>query len=277
MSRSRPRSRCPRPRPRPCWRWCWPSSSAPARLGRAGRGLRVVPAADEVLAAGPSRARRARRRGWCKRFGGGFGPHLAPLHQRRHLRAQGGPRLRLVAGRHARRPTGSRARPFLDAVFAADRHGNTDALARRMGIMYVIWNDHMYSAWNEFDARATTSAPAARARTKCSHDPAPPRPPARLADPPGRPRRDQLVRRPPALTGLTCGHSSRGDRAVAWRTAPVSVRECAAPTPGGVLRSAAAARSASRECPQLPGQLFSRPTRRFQPSTSSALRDDGPV
>jgi hypothetical protein len=44
-----------------------------------------------------------------------------------------------------------RAKAFLAAVLADDKHGNTDALARRMGIMYVIWNDRMYSAWDEFE------------------------------------------------------------------------------------------------------------------------------
>lgn len=36
---------------------------------------------------------------------------------------------------------------FLERIFASDRQGNPDALARRMGIMYLIWNDHIYSAY----------------------------------------------------------------------------------------------------------------------------------
>ena len=43
-------------------------------------------------------------------------------------------------------------RDFLTVLRAADADGNEDMLARRMGIMYVIWNDHMYSAWRGFDA-----------------------------------------------------------------------------------------------------------------------------
>ncbi len=43
-------------------------------------------------------------------------------------------------------------RDFLARLRRADAAGNEDALARRMGVMYVIWNDHMYSAWNGFDA-----------------------------------------------------------------------------------------------------------------------------
>ena len=42
-------------------------------------------------------------------------------------------------------------RAFLARLTQADADGNEDMLARRMGIMYVIWNDHMYSAWNRFE------------------------------------------------------------------------------------------------------------------------------
>lgn len=33
-------------------------------------------------------------------------------------------------------------------LFATDAHGNADAMARRLGIMYVIWNRRMWSAWS---------------------------------------------------------------------------------------------------------------------------------
>ena len=46
-----------------------------------------------------------------------------------------------------------RARAFLDQVFATDAAGNTHSLARRMGIMYVIWNDHMWSSYAQFERR----------------------------------------------------------------------------------------------------------------------------
>ena len=36
---------------------------------------------------------------------------------------------------------------FLAKIFATDADGEEHALARRMGIMYVIWNDHMYRAY----------------------------------------------------------------------------------------------------------------------------------
>lgn len=42
---------------------------------------------------------------------------------------------------------------FLAKLFATDAEGNADALARRMGIMYLIWNDHIYSSYYGFRAR----------------------------------------------------------------------------------------------------------------------------
>ena len=40
---------------------------------------------------------------------------------------------------------------FLTDLFATDAAGNEDALARRMGIMYVIWDDQMYSGYGGFE------------------------------------------------------------------------------------------------------------------------------
>lgn len=54
------------------------------------------------------------------------------------------------AGRRADR---RRVRAFLDRVLATDRRGNEHALARRMGIMYVIWNDHIWSSYDGFRRR----------------------------------------------------------------------------------------------------------------------------
>ena len=42
---------------------------------------------------------------------------------------------------------------FFAKIFATDAEGNSDALARRMGIMYLIWNDHIYSSYYGFRAR----------------------------------------------------------------------------------------------------------------------------
>lgn len=59
------------------------------------------------------------------------------------------------------------ANDFLAAAFATDPRGNEDALARRMGMMYVIWNDHIYSAWDQFERRDYLSS-GCRTRQKCS-------------------------------------------------------------------------------------------------------------
>ena len=59
---------------------------------------------------------------------------------------------RLDATRKADR---QRAAAFLALVKETDKAGNTDARARRMGIMYVIWNDHMYAAWDGFERETT--------------------------------------------------------------------------------------------------------------------------
>ena len=56
---------------------------------------------------------------------------------------------------------------FLDRLLADDAHGNPHALARRMGVMYVIWNDHMVASYDEFDRQEyrSSSCPALK---KCS-------------------------------------------------------------------------------------------------------------
>ena len=42
-------------------------------------------------------------------------------------------------------------RRFLDKLFATDADGNAHARARRMGIMYVIWNDRMWASYDTFE------------------------------------------------------------------------------------------------------------------------------
>ena len=44
-----------------------------------------------------------------------------------------------------------RAAAMLERIFRARQDGEGHVLARRMGIMYVIWNDHMYSAYDRFE------------------------------------------------------------------------------------------------------------------------------
>ena len=59
------------------------------------------------------------------------------------------------------------AQAFMDFVFAADKAGDEDARARRMGIMYIIWDDHIYSAWRQFEPAdyLSSSCPSVK---KCS-------------------------------------------------------------------------------------------------------------
>ena len=42
---------------------------------------------------------------------------------------------------------------FLGTLLAEDEDENDHALARRMGVMYVIWNDRMYASYDEFARR----------------------------------------------------------------------------------------------------------------------------
>lgn len=59
------------------------------------------------------------------------------------------------------------AKAFLHDAFATDGAGNADARARRMGIMYVIWNDRMWASYDEFDPKPylSSSCPSV---AKCS-------------------------------------------------------------------------------------------------------------
>ena len=59
------------------------------------------------------------------------------------------------------------AQAFLDFIFAPDAAGNEDARARTMGIMYVIWDDHIYSAWRQFEPADYLSSSCKKV-TKCS-------------------------------------------------------------------------------------------------------------
>lgn len=56
---------------------------------------------------------------------------------------------------------------FLSRLRATDRRGNANALARRMGIMYVIWNDRIWSASDGYRRRDYLHG-ACRKLTACS-------------------------------------------------------------------------------------------------------------
>jgi hypothetical protein len=60
------------------------------------------------------------------------------------------------------------AEAFLVEAFADDPvTGETDVLARRMGIMYVIWDDKMYASWESFEPHKYLSSSCRKRRT-CS-------------------------------------------------------------------------------------------------------------
>lgn len=59
------------------------------------------------------------------------------------------------------------ARALLARIFAANAAGEDDAWARRMGLMYVIWDDHIYSAWRQFEPERY-KASSCKTLKKCS-------------------------------------------------------------------------------------------------------------
>jgi hypothetical protein len=59
------------------------------------------------------------------------------------------------------------AKTFLAAAFATDAEGNPAALARRMGIMYIIWSDRFYPAYHQFQPETYLSS-SCRSKKRCS-------------------------------------------------------------------------------------------------------------
>jgi hypothetical protein len=59
------------------------------------------------------------------------------------------------------------AAAVLEELFAPDDTGQPHALARRMGIMYVIWNDRMYASYDGFVGKPYLSSGCRKRRT-CS-------------------------------------------------------------------------------------------------------------
>jgi hypothetical protein len=66
---------------------------------------------------------------------------------------------------HAR--TRAAAYAFIDRVLATDSHGNAHALARRMGIMYIIYNDTIWGSYRDFAPRKYLN-PACKSLSTCS-------------------------------------------------------------------------------------------------------------
>jgi hypothetical protein len=52
----------------------------------------------------------------------------------------------------------ARADKFLQRVFTTGSSGQPHALARRMGIMYIIWNDRMFASYDQFSPKPYRSS-----------------------------------------------------------------------------------------------------------------------
>jgi hypothetical protein len=100
-----------------------------------------------------------------RRYGGGFGPISRKCSGSRSEHTEG--RAFDWTLNAVRKVDRRRAKAFLDRAFATDKAGHTHALARRMGIMYIIWNDRMYSAWDRYDAEPYLSS-SCPSKKKCS-------------------------------------------------------------------------------------------------------------
>ena len=61
----------------------------------------------------------------------------------------------------------ARASRLLKALFATGPSGEPAELARRMGVMYVIWNDQMYASYERYQPKRYRSSSCRRLRT-CS-------------------------------------------------------------------------------------------------------------
>ena len=69
----------------------------------------------------------------------------------------------------ASRTDRARAARFLERITRTGPTGEPAELARRMGVMYVIWNDRMYAAYDQFRPRAYRSSSCRKIRlSKCA-------------------------------------------------------------------------------------------------------------
>jgi len=101
-----------------------------------------------------------------KRYGGAFGGTSRPCRRKATSEHQNGRAFDWTLNA-AKRSDRKVAEAFMNRIFETDARGNTDAWARRMGVMYVIWNDKMFPAWDHFEPEPylSSSCPSKR---KCS-------------------------------------------------------------------------------------------------------------
>ena len=107
---------------------------------------------------------------WVARhYGGGYvgGPRSCAKKQRRATSEHQTGQAFDWSHNAARRGDRVQVKELFRDLFGPDAQGNLDARARRMGIMYVIWNDRMYAAWNEFRPEPYLSS-SCRSKKRCS-------------------------------------------------------------------------------------------------------------
>ena len=100
------------------------------------------------------------------RFDGGFGPISRPCSAGGTSEHKEGRAFDWTLDAATSRDR-QRAAALLERLFRVRADGEAHVLARRMGIMYIIWNDHMYSAYNRFEKVDYLSA-SCRSRRSCT-------------------------------------------------------------------------------------------------------------
>jgi hypothetical protein len=101
-----------------------------------------------------------------KSFGGGYGRISGSCRGRSVSEHKEGRAFdwSLNAARAADR---TRAQRFLRKILAVGPSGERAELARRMGVMYVIWNDRIWASYDQFRVRAYKSS-GCKKLSKCS-------------------------------------------------------------------------------------------------------------
>ena len=148
------------------------SRSARCHLRPGDRAARRLPAADHLLAQGQAR-RRELRRSAAAAF-----PSTRSLGIVRACSVGG--RSEHKEGRafdwgvsaHGRR-TAPRSPASLHWLLKTDKYGNHYAMARRLGIQYVIWNHKIWGAYSASPAGGSTPAPTRTPTTCTSRSPGP--------------------------------------------------------------------------------------------------------
>lgn len=101
-----------------------------------------------------------------RRFGGGRGPTMRPCGSGGVSEHKDGRAFDWVLDARDEVDR-ERARDFLEQALSADARGNADAKARRMGIMYIVWDDQMYASYDGFEPRPYLSS-SCPTRRQCS-------------------------------------------------------------------------------------------------------------